>query len=80
MRDVESVTGSTPGTHQLIFQGQPLQSTRHGKRLTLRDCRIRKEETLFLQKMGFTLNITNPQVLNCLTDTIIYTKYSTLAF
>ena len=62
MRNVEVVTGCSLSTHQLFFQDKPLQPTRHGKSLTLRDCRIRKEETLFVQKMGFTLNITNPQV------------------
>jgi hypothetical protein len=62
MRDVEAVTGCSLSDHQLFFQDKPLQAVRHGKSLTLRDCRIRKEETLFINKTGFSLNITNPQV------------------
>ena len=62
MQGVERITGCSLTTHQVLFQDKPLQPTRHGKALILRDCRIRKEETLFIQRTGFTLNITNPQV------------------
>ena len=55
-------TNLTGSTYQLQFQNKPLQAVRHGKQLSLRDCRIRKEETLFIHKLGFSLDITNPQV------------------
>ena len=46
----------------LQFQGTPLEESRHGKLLTLGDYKIRNRATLFLLKVGITLNITNPQV------------------
>ena len=63
LRDVEEVTHTSLTSHQLRFQDKPLQAARHGKQLTLRDYRIKKEETLFINKMGFSLDITNPQVI-----------------
>ena len=48
--------------YQLQFQNRPLQAVRHGKTLTLRDYRIKKGETLFIMKHGFSLDITNPKV------------------
>ena len=44
------------------FNGKPLDSVRHGKQMTLKDCSIKDKSTLILMKVGFTLTITNPQV------------------
>lgn len=62
MRDVEEATHCSLKDYQLHFQEKTLEAVRHGKPLTLRDYRIRKEETLFISKIGFSLDITNPQV------------------
>ena len=62
MQDVEEVTHVSLTNYQLQFQNTPLQAVRHGKKLTLRDYRIKKGETLFINKLGFSLDITNPQV------------------
>ena len=62
MRDVEEATHCSLRNYQLHFQEKTLLAVRHGKTLTLRDYRIKKEETLFISKIGFSLDITNPQV------------------
>ena len=62
MSDVEAATQCRQTDHQLFFKDKPLQAVRHGKQLTLHDCGIKKEETLFVNKLGFYLDITNPQV------------------
>lgn len=64
MREVEEITRISLSSYQLHFQDKPLQAVRHGKQLTLRDYRIKKGETLFINKLGFSLDITNPQVHN----------------
>ena len=57
----------------LQFQKTPLEESRHGKVMTLGDYKIKNGATLFLLKIGITLNITNPQVF---TSTVYgpYTK------
>lgn len=62
MQEVEEVTHVSLTNYQLHFQNTPLQAVRHGKQLTLRDYRIKNGETLFINKLGFSLDITNPQV------------------
>ena len=58
--------------HQLLFQNKPLVTVRHGKQLTLRDYRLKKEEILFISKVGFSLDITNPKV--CVTSIKIISR------
>ena len=62
MRDVEEAAQCSLTNHQLLFQNKPLVAVRHGKQLTLRDYRLKKEETLFISKIGFYLDISNPKV------------------
>jgi len=57
--------------YQLQFQNRPLQAVRHGKNLTLRDYKIKKGETLFIMKHGFSLDITNPQVCVCVLECLV---------
>ena len=59
---VEDKVGHNLDDFMLQFQGTPLEESRHGKSLTLGDYKIRNRATLFLLKVGITLNITNPQV------------------
>ena len=61
---VERTTGQR--LDELQFQqkdGKVVEECRHGRQLTLQDSGIKKEDTLFLMKVGFVLNITDPQVL-----------------
>ena len=39
-----------------------MDEVRHGKQLTLRNYSIKSRDTLFVMKIGFSLDITNPQV------------------
>ena len=61
---VEKTTGQR--LDELQFQqkeGKVVEECRHGRQLTLQDLGIKKEDTLFLMKVGFVLNITDPQVM-----------------
>ena len=59
---VEGVLGHSLGEYQLHHQGHPVEESRHGRELQLRDLSIKSESTLVLAKMGLLLNITNPKV------------------
>ena len=59
---VEKQTCRRLDEYQFQFKGVPIEESRHGKRLTLLDCGIDKEDTVFLMLIGFTLDITQPQV------------------
>ena len=59
---VEEKVGHNLDDFMLQFQRVPLEESRHGKSLTLGDYNIKNRNTLFLLKVGITLNITNPQV------------------
>ena len=51
---------------ELQFQqkeGKVVEECRHGRQLTLQDSEIKKEDTVFLMKVWFVLNITDPQVM-----------------
>ena len=64
----------------LQFQKLSLEESRHGKSLTLGDYKIRNGATLLLLKVGFTLNITNPQVTSIQSSTRTTTTLYYLAF
>ncbi|MCG8620564.1 MAG: hypothetical protein MJE68_01015 [Proteobacteria bacterium] len=59
---MEDKVGHNLDDFMLQFQKVPLEESRHGKSLTLGDYNIKNGNTLFLLKVGITLNITNPQV------------------
>jgi hypothetical protein len=63
---VEEKVGHNLDDFMLQFQKVPLEESRHGKSLTLGDYKIKNGNTLFLLKVGITLDITNPQVHNVL--------------
>ena len=48
--------------YQFQFKEKPVEECFHGKRLTLSDCGINKEDTVFIMKIGVVVNITSPQV------------------
>ncbi len=50
--------------YQFQYKGRPVEETRHGRQLTLKTYGIKLHDTLFVVKLGFTLDITNPQVHN----------------
>jgi len=60
---VEAATHQRLDDYQFQFQGRPLDENRHGKQLTLGHYNIKAGDTLFLMKIGFSLEITNPQVV-----------------
>ena len=43
-------------------EGKVVEECRDGRQLTLQDSGIKKEDTLFLMKVGLVLNIIDPQV------------------
>ena len=60
---VEAATRQRLDDYQFqSVQGKPLDENRHGRRLTLGHYKIKAGDTLFLMKIGFSLEITNPQV------------------
>ena len=59
---MEEKVGQNLDDFMLQFQKTPLEESRHGKPMTLGDYKIKNGTTLFLLKVGITLNITNPQV------------------
>jgi hypothetical protein len=69
---VEEKVGHNLDDFMLQFQKVPLEESRHGKSLTLGDYKIKNGNTLFLLKVGITLNITNPQVHNILESIQVY--------
>ena len=50
--------------HQFQFRGRPVVESRAnaGSRLTLGDYGIKANDTLVVTKMGFILDVSNPQV------------------
>ena len=58
----EDKTGQSLGEFEFQFQGRVVQETRHGRQLTLKDYGIKAGDQLFVLKVGFRLDITNPQV------------------
>ena len=60
---VEKALGHSMADYQLRHQGRPVDESRHGKELLLRDYSIKSDSTLVVTKMGLTLNVTNPKVL-----------------
>ena len=60
---VEAATRQRLDDYQFqSVQRKPLDENRHGRRLTLGHYNIKTGDTLFLMKIGFSLEITNPQV------------------
>ena len=60
---VEAATRQRLDDYQFqSVQRKPLDENRHGRRLTLGYYNIKTGDTLFLMKIGFSLEITNPQV------------------
>ena len=59
---VEKEIGCSLDEYAFSFRGQPVEAVRHGRQLTLKDCSIKTKSTLILMKVGFVLNITNPEV------------------
>ena len=59
---LEKQTHKKLDEYQFQFKGTPIEETSHGKRLTLQDCGINKEDTIFLMKTDVRLHITQPQV------------------
>ena len=47
---------------QVLYNNQPLEKVRHGKRMTLKDHGIKSSATLIMTKLGITLEVINPQV------------------
>ena len=48
--------------YQFQFKEKPVEECFHGKRLTLSDCGINKEDTIFIMKKGVVVDIQSPQV------------------
>ena len=48
--------------YQFQFKEKPVEEYFHGKRLTLKDCEIEKEDTIFIMKTGVVVDIQSPQV------------------
>ena len=48
--------------YQFHFKEKPVEECLHGKRRTLKDCGINKEDTVFIMKIGIVVNITAPEV------------------
>jgi len=70
---VEAATRQRLDDYQFqSVQGKPLDENRHGRRLTLGHYKIKAKDTLFLMKIGFSLEITNPQVKGIPTMTVQY--------
>ena len=60
---VEAATRQRLDDYQFqSVQRKPLEENRHGRRLALGHYNIKTGDTLFLMKIGFSLEITNPQV------------------
>ena len=60
---VEAATRQRLDDYQFqSVQRKPLDENRHGRQLTLGYYNIKTGDTLFLMKIGFSLEITNPQV------------------
>ncbi|XP_019852957.1 PREDICTED: alpha-protein kinase vwkA-like [Amphimedon queenslandica] len=51
--------------YQFQFKEKPVEECLHGKRRTLKDCGINKEDTVFIMKIGIVVNITAPQIDIC---------------
>ena len=68
---MEKISGLSLDDYQFQFKGKPLEESNHGKKFTLQDHKIDKEDTLFLMKLGFVLNITQPMVIKNNTCNII---------
>ena len=58
----EKSTGRTLSGLELQFKGNPMLELQASKKVTLGDCGIDKEETIFLVEKGFTQTISNPEV------------------
>lgn len=59
---VESAVGHNLSEYQLHHQGKPVEESRHGRNMLLRDYGIKSGSTLIMTKMGLVLNVTNPKV------------------
>ena len=59
---VQTKCGHSLNNYQFQFNGKPLQESNHGRKVTLQDHNIKKEDTVFLMKLGFDLNIVQPMV------------------
>ena len=59
---VQTKCGRNLASYQFKFNGNPLEESNHGRRLTFQDHGINKEDTVFLMKIGFDLDIVQPQV------------------
>ena len=59
---LQEKTGQTLSQCQVLYNNEPLERVRHGKKVTLRDYGINSSATLIITKLGITLQVVNPQV------------------
>ena len=59
---VQTKCGHSLNNYQFQFNGKPLQESNHGRKVTLQDHNIKKEDTVFLMKLGLDLDIVQPMV------------------
>ena len=59
---VEGAVGHSMDEYQFHHLGRPVDETRHGRQMVLKDYGIKNGSTLVLAKTGLKLDVTNPMV------------------
>lgn len=59
---MEGAIGHRMDEYQFHHQGHPVDETRHGRKMMLKDYSIKNGSTLVLTKIGLKLEVTNPTV------------------
>ncbi len=59
---LQTKCGHSLNNYQFHFNGKPLEESNHGRKVTLQDHSINKEDTVFLMKTGLDLEIVQPMV------------------
>lgn len=61
---LQEKTRQTLSQCQVLYNNEPLEKVRHGKKMSLKDHGIKSSATLIITKLGITLQVVNPQVRN----------------
>lgn len=61
---LQEKTSQTLSQCQVLYNNEPLEKVRHGKKMSLKDHGIKSSATLIITKLGITLQVVNPQVRN----------------
>ena len=70
---LQEKTGHTMSQCQVLYNNQPLERVRHGKKMTLKDYGVNSSATLIITKLGVTLEVVNPQV-GCVKGGVFFTS------